>query len=73
LRDRAVNDPNPAAEAADFACGNYLRSTAIEAIAKHWPDHPDTLMLLRELAENDPTQWLRKRAKELADRIEACR
>jgi hypothetical protein len=73
LRDRALNDPNPAAEAAGSAFGNYVRSTAIEAIAKHWPGHSDTLMLLRERAENDLTAWLRKKAKELADSIEASR
>jgi HEAT repeat protein len=73
LRDRALNDQDPAAEAKNYGLVYYVRSTAIEAIARHWPDHPDTLMLLLERVENDPTEWLRKRAKELADRIETAR
>jgi len=51
----------------------YACRTAVEAIAKYWPDHSDTLKLLRERAENVPTEWLRKRAKELADGLEASR
>ena len=70
LRDRAVNDHDPAAEAEDFSRWmNYVRCMAIEAIAEYWPDHPGTLKLLRERAENDPTEWVRKKAKDLADRI----
>jgi hypothetical protein len=49
---------------------NYVRQVAINAIAQYWPTHPDTLPLLRERAENDPTPWLRERAKQLADKIE---
>jgi hypothetical protein len=34
-----------------------------------WPTHPDTLLLLRERAENDPNPWLRERAKELVEQL----
>ncbi|MCI0389279.1 MAG: hypothetical protein MOB07_11030 [Acidobacteria bacterium] len=47
--------------------------TTIEAIAEPSPDHSETLKLLREQAKKDPTKWLRKKAKELADGIEAAR
>jgi hypothetical protein len=43
---------------------------AIISIARYWPDHPDTLTLLRERAENDPTPWLREHCKELIEEIE---
>jgi hypothetical protein len=48
-----------------------VRDVAIEAIARGWPNDPGTLPLLRERAENDPTPWLREKAKRLADEIEA--
>ena len=48
----------------------YPREVALESILEHWPDHPDTLPLLRERAENDPTPWLRERCKELIKEIE---
>jgi hypothetical protein len=69
LRDRALQDDSPSH--ADLPWKAAARHLAIEAIAKYWPAHPDTLPLLRERAENDPTRWLRKRAKELADELEA--
>ena len=46
------------------------RRAAVSALAEHYRDHPDTLPLLRDRAENDPTPWLRDRAKELAGDIE---
>jgi hypothetical protein len=46
-----------------------VRETAIDAIASHWAAHPETLPFLRERAQIDPTPWLRKRAKKLADAI----
>lgn len=48
----------------------YVREIAINAIAEHWPCHPDTLSLLRERVENNPTPWLRERCKELIEEIE---
>jgi len=39
-------------------------------VIKYWRNHPDTLPLLRDRAENDPTPWLRDRAKELIEEIE---
>ena len=73
LRDRAVNNLDPSPEADDYDWMNDVRRIAIETIAEHLPDHPDILKLLRERAENDPTEWLRKKARELADRIDASR
>jgi HEAT repeat protein len=61
LRDRAVEDESPLPE--DPSITYYAREVALEAIAKYWPAHPDTLPLLRERGENDPTEWLRERAK----------
>lgn len=50
--------------------GENARIVSIQSLARGWPDDPDTLELLRERAENDPTPWLREEAKELADQIE---
>src|SRR5262249_13817131 len=80
LRERAVNDRNEYARRAalmalamNYRDMDYVRKTAIEAIARHWPDHPDTLNFLCERAENDPTNWLREKAKKLADEIDDSR
>jgi energy-coupling factor transporter ATP-binding protein EcfA2 len=69
LRDCAVWDESLSPD--DRVGMGGLRNTAIIAIAEYWPAHPDTLPLLRERAENDPTPLLRERAKELADELEA--
>jgi len=70
LRDRAVNDESPLAEGDDYSWQDYPRKLAIENIAQYWPQHPDTLPLLRERAQNDKTPWLRQRAQELAEELE---
>jgi hypothetical protein len=61
-------DPSPIAK--DPNDKYYPREVAINAIAEYWPTHPETLQLLRDRAENDPTPWLRKRAKELIKELE---
>ncbi|MDY7006510.1 MAG: HEAT repeat domain-containing protein [Cyanobacteriota bacterium] len=62
----ALNDP--------FQHQNYYqynpRQTALEAIVKHYPEHPQTLSLLQDRAENDPDEKLRKWAKEKLRRFE---
>ncbi|MEQ8960117.1 MAG: hypothetical protein RLP02_19695, partial [Coleofasciculus sp. C2-GNP5-27] len=39
------------------------RQIALEAIIKRYPDHPKTLSLLRDRAENDTDEKLRKFAQ----------
>ena len=39
------------------------RKTALEAIVKQYLDHPQTLPLLKDRAENDPDEQLQKWAK----------
>ncbi|MDY7002806.1 MAG: HEAT repeat domain-containing protein [Cyanobacteriota bacterium] len=46
------------------------RQTALEAIVKHYPDHPQTLPLLQDRAENDPDEQLREWAKEKLQQLE---
>ncbi|NET44829.1 HEAT repeat domain-containing protein [Okeania sp. SIO2B3] len=46
------------------------RQTALEAIVKHYPDHSQTLPLLKDRAENDPDEKLRKWAKKKLRRLE---
>ncbi|MGD1701441.1 HEAT repeat domain-containing protein, partial [Dapis sp. BLCC M229] len=46
------------------------RQIALEAIVKQYPDHPQTLPLLQDRAENDPDEQLREWAKEALQRLE---
>ncbi|GGA19884.1 hypothetical protein CYANOKiyG1_34630 [Okeania sp. KiyG1] len=46
------------------------RQTALEAIVKHYPDHPQTLPLLQDRAENDADEQLREWAKKKLRRLE---
>jgi hypothetical protein len=72
LCDRAINDVSPKSNELNIIINDQMlsvRAVAIDAIAKYWPKHPDTLPLLRERAENDPTPWLREHAKELIKQI----
>ena len=39
------------------------RQTALEAIIEQYPDRPQTLLLLRDRAENDPDVQLREFAR----------
>jgi hypothetical protein len=70
LWDLAVNDESPKPDDEKQPRQNYVRENAIDAIAKYWPTDPDTLSLLQDRAQNDPTLWLRDRAKELITEIE---
>jgi hypothetical protein len=49
---------------------NQVRWIALSSLAKHFPDAGETLQVLRERAENDPTPLIRSRARELADKLE---
>jgi hypothetical protein len=60
LCDRAVSDPFVREE--DWQPNP--RQTALEAIIEHYPDHPQTLPLLHDRAENDPDKQVREFAKE---------
>ncbi|MDE5093614.1 MAG: histidine kinase, partial [Trichodesmium sp. St11_bin5] len=57
--DNALNDPFERED--DFQ--DNPRKTALEAIVKQYPDHPQTLPLLQDRAENDPDKKLQKWAK----------
>jgi len=46
------------------------RQTALEAIVEQYPDHPQTLPLLQDRAENDPDEQLREWAKKKLQRLE---
>jgi hypothetical protein len=50
-----------------------VRDTALTLLAQYWPEHPGTLQLLMSRQHDDPTPWLREKAKRLADEIEARR
>ena len=45
------------------------RQTALEAIVKQYPNHPQTLPLLQDRAENDPDEQLREWAKKKLQRL----
>ena len=46
------------------------RQTALEAIIEQYPDHPQTLPLLQDRAENDPDEKVREFAKEKLEQLE---
>lgn len=47
----------------------YVRELAILALAYYFPTDPDTILVLEDRAKNDPTPWLRERAKELLEEL----
>ncbi|MEM1171757.1 MAG: hypothetical protein AAGJ08_22430 [Cyanobacteria bacterium P01_H01_bin.35] len=63
-----------------MCCADALRSakttllvnstTLLEAIVEQYPDHPQTLPLLKDRAANDSDGKLRKWAKETLQRLE---
>ena len=71
--DRAAKDDSPSADSEEpTEWSHYVRLRAMYALAESgWAKNPSTSLLLKERAENDPTPWLRKRAKRLADELEA--
>ena len=64
--DIAANDPFKPTVCED-ELAEYLetnpRQTALEAILENYPNHPKTLPLLRDRAENDPDENLREFAQ----------
>jgi len=59
LYQTALNDPFQG----DNEFQDNPRQTALEAIVKQYPDHPQTLPLLQDRAANDPDEQLREWAK----------
>ena len=46
------------------------RQTTLEAIVEQYPDHPQTLQLLQDRAENDSNEQLQEWAKEKLQQLE---
>jgi predicted NACHT family NTPase len=67
----AINDPFKHSESEYGQYETNPRQTALEAILKHYPNHPQTLPLLRDRTQNDPDEKLREWAKEELQRLEA--
>ncbi|MBW4639832.1 MAG: NTPase [Gloeocapsa sp. UFS-A4-WI-NPMV-4B04] len=61
LCDRAVNDPF---EHEQELPKDNPRQIALEAIIEYYPDHPQTLPLVSDRADNDPDEKVRKFARE---------
>ena len=57
--DNALNDPFER----EYEFQDNPRQTALKAIVEQYPDHPQTLPLLQDRAENDPDEQLQKWAK----------
>jgi hypothetical protein len=65
LLDVAATDISPSPTDRRYPEPYYAREAALDAIYRFWPEHPDTMRLLRERAENDQTPWLRQTAEEI--------
>ena len=70
LYDKTLNDPFQHEECERNLYGKAIiffeanpRRIALEAIVKQYLDHPQTLPLLKDRAENDPDEQLQKWAK----------
>ena len=59
LYDNTLNDPFKR----EYDFESNPRQIALEAIVKQYQDHPQTLPLLQDRAENDPDEQLQKWAK----------
>jgi len=66
LCDRAVNDPFK--RKGDWQTNP--RQIALEAIIEQYPEHPQTLPLLQDRAENDPDEKVREFAREKLAELE---
>ena len=64
LCDRAVNDLY---EIDEFGWA-FVRQTALEALVNFYPEHPRTLELLKNRAENDSDENVRKYAEKILKR-----
>jgi hypothetical protein len=69
LCNRAVKDPSPESEDMGYEHENYVRDTALNHLASDWSGRTETRRILQERAENDPTLWLRERAKKLLSNL----
>jgi len=70
--ERAINDDSPSADSKKLGVTN-VRGTAMDILTRKWPSHADTISLLWDRAEKDPTPWLREHARELATELEKLR
>ncbi|WP_190240927.1 hypothetical protein [Nostoc sp. 'Peltigera membranacea cyanobiont' 210A] len=72
FHDIALNDPFKRTE--DEYGNEYIetnpRQTALEIIIKQFPQHPQTLPLLRDKAENDPDEQVREFAQQKLAQLE---
>ena len=67
LYDIALNDPFERKEDGE----DNPRQVALEIIIKQYPDHPKTLPLLQDRAENDPDEKVKEFAKNKLAELEA--
>ncbi len=67
--ESSLHDSSPEINDKKYEFPNYVREVAINALAEYWPNQPDTLNILKDRAKNDPTPWLRERAKELLEEL----
>ncbi|NJO53363.1 MAG: hypothetical protein HC840_32590 [Leptolyngbyaceae cyanobacterium RM2_2_4] len=70
LCDRVLNDPYEQGTGAFAMFENNPRQIALAAILRNYPDHPQTLKLLRDRATNDPDEQVRKFAKKRLANLE---
>jgi hypothetical protein len=68
LCDRAINDPYPLEDEENRTPNP--RQIALEAIVEQYPDHPQTLNLCKDRAENDPDEKVREFAREKLEQLE---
>ncbi|NEO57350.1 MAG: HEAT repeat domain-containing protein, partial [Okeania sp. SIO3B5] len=64
FQNSALNDPFER----EFSFEHNPRQTALEAIVKYYPNHPQTLPLLQDRAANDSDKELREWAKKKLQR-----
>ena len=69
LCDRVLNDPFERQHKFE----DNPRQSALEIIIKQYPNHPQTLPLLRDRAENDSDEQLREFARKKLEQLERDR
>jgi energy-coupling factor transporter ATP-binding protein EcfA2 len=69
LLDLAATESSPGPEDRRYPEPYYAREAALDTLYRFWPTHPDTLRLLRNRTENDPTPWLREVAAEMLRKL----
>ncbi|HET6253348.1 MAG TPA: hypothetical protein VFE32_04715 [Puia sp.] len=60
---KAVHDTSPQPDDMQYSDCYYVREAALDSIAEHWPDEPDTVSLLIDRLKKDPTRWLREKCQ----------